>query len=70
MVKNLRIIFFKEVIPYINSKYSTSNFKAIYGHSNGAEYNHYLMFEKDNPFDAFINISENLVDLEMVKLKK
>ena len=68
--KKFKDYIFKEVIPYINSKYSTSNFKAIYGHSNGAEYNHYLMFEKDNPFDAFINISENLVDLENGQIEK
>jgi predicted alpha/beta superfamily hydrolase len=55
---------FDEVIPIVDKNYSTSSFKAIFGHSNGAEYNHYLMFEKNNPFDAFINISENLIDLE------
>lgn len=60
---------FKEVIPFIDANYSTSEFKAIYGHSNGAEYNHHLMFEKDNPFDAFINISENLIDLEKGQLQ-
>lgn len=55
---------FDEVIPMVDKNYSTSSFRAIFGHSNGAEYNHYLMFEKNNPFDAFINISENLIDLE------
>jgi predicted alpha/beta superfamily hydrolase len=68
--KKFKDYIFKEVIPYINLKYSTSKFKAIYGHSNGAEYNHYLMFEKDNPFDAFINISENLIDLENGQIEK
>ncbi len=34
---------FKEVVPFIDKKYSVSSFKAIYGHSNGAEYNHYLV---------------------------
>ena len=55
---------FNEVTKFIDANYSTSTFKVIFGHSNGAEYNHYLMFEKNNPFDAFINISENLSDLE------
>lgn len=54
---------FDEVIPFVNKNYSTSLFKAMYGHSDGAEFNHYLMFETNNPFDAFINISENLSDL-------
>jgi predicted alpha/beta superfamily hydrolase len=51
---------FKELIPYINKNYSTSSYKAIIGHSNGSEYNHFLMFAKTNPFDAFANISEEL----------
>ena len=51
---------FEEVIPFVDKNYSTSSFKAIFGHSDGAEYNHYLMFETNNPFDAFMNISENL----------
>ena len=54
---------FEEVIPFVDKNYSTSSFKAIFGHSDGAEYNHYLMFETNNPFDAFMNISENLSDL-------
>jgi predicted alpha/beta superfamily hydrolase len=51
---------FNEVIPLINREYSTSSFNTIIGHSDGAEYNHLLMMEKDNPFKGFINISENL----------
>lgn len=67
--KKFKDYIFKEVIPFIENNYSTSEFKAIYGHSNGAEYNHHLMFEKDNPFDAFINISENLIELENGKFE-
>lgn len=62
--KKFKDYIFNEVVPFVDSNYSTSSFKVIFGHSNGAEYNHYLMLENDNPFDAFINISENLVDLE------
>lgn len=51
---------FNELIPYINKNYSTSFYKAIIGHSNGSEYNHFLMFAKTNPFNAFVNISEEL----------
>ncbi len=61
---------FNEIIPFVEKNFSTSSYKAIFGHSNGAEFNHYLMFEKDNPFDAFINISENLIDLENGNLPK
>lgn len=51
---------FDEIIPYINSNYSTSGFNTIIGHSDGAEYNHLLMLEKNNPFRGFVNISTNL----------
>ncbi|MDO5970862.1 alpha/beta hydrolase-fold protein [Flavivirga aquimarina] len=51
---------FNELIPYINTEYSTSGFNAIIGHSDGAEYNHLLMLQENNPFRGFINISENL----------
>jgi enterochelin esterase-like enzyme len=65
--KKFKNYIFNEIVPFINNNYSTSSFKAIFGHSNGAEYNHYLMLENDNPFDAFMNISENLTDLEKGK---
>lgn len=58
--KLFKSFIFDEVIRFIESNYSTSNFKTLIGHSDGAEYNHYLMFENDNPFDAFINISEEI----------
>ena len=51
---------FRELIPYIDKTYSTSDYKAMIGHSNGSEYNHYLMFADNNPFNAFVNISEEL----------
>tara|TARA_R110002051_G_scaffold325195_1_gene426251 strand:- start:1313 stop:2620 length:1308 start_codon:yes stop_codon:yes gene_type:complete len=57
---NFKNFIFNEVIPFINSKYETSDFNAIIGHSDGAEYNHLLMMEKDSPFRGFINVSENL----------
>ncbi|UAM97778.1 hypothetical protein K8354_16005 [Polaribacter litorisediminis] len=50
---------FKELIPYINQQYSTSGFNVMIGHSNGAEYNHYLFLEEDNPFRGFLSISTN-----------
>ena len=58
--KKFKNYLFEEIIPYINSNYSTSDFNTIIGHSDGAEYNHLLMLEKNNPFRVFINISTNL----------
>lgn len=58
--KKFKNYLFEEIIPYINSNYSTSEFNTIIGHSDGAEYNHLLMLEKNNPFRGFINISTNL----------
>lgn len=50
---------FNELVPHINEKYSTAGFNVMIGHSNGAEYNHYLFLEKENPFRGFISISTN-----------
>lgn len=58
--KRFKDYLFDEIIPYINSNYSTSGFNTIIGHSDGAEYNHLLMLEENNPFRGFINISTNL----------
>lgn len=58
--KKFKNYLFEEIIPYINSNYSTSEFNTIIGHSDGAEYNHLLMLENNNPFRGFINISTNL----------
>ena len=58
--KKFKNYLFEEIIPYINSNYSTSDFNTIIGHSDGAEYNHLLMLEKNNPFRGFINMSTNL----------
>lgn len=48
---------FDELIPFIDSNYSTSGFNAMIGHSNGAEYNHILLLKEDNPFRGFISLS-------------
>ena len=58
--KKFKNYLFEEIIPYVNSNYSTSEFNTIIGHSDGAEFNHLLMLEKNNPFRGFINISTNL----------
>lgn len=59
--KNFTQYLLQEVIPFINSTYSSSGFNAMIGHSNGAEYNHKLMLNKDNPFRAFISLSTSFI---------
>ncbi len=58
--KKFQDYIFDELIPFVNQNYSTSEYKAIIGHSNGSEYNHYMMFSENNPFDGFVNISEEI----------
>lgn len=52
---------FQELIPFIDSSYSTSGFNTMIGHSNGAEYNHKLMLREDNPFRGFISLSTSFI---------
>ena len=58
---NFTEYLFQELIPFIDSNYSTSGFNAMIGHSNGAEYNHMLMLRDDNPFRGFISLSTSFV---------
>lgn len=58
--KRFKDFLFNELIPHLDENFTTSGFNAIIGHSDGAEYNHLLMLEENNPFRAFINISTNL----------
>lgn len=57
--KKFKNFVFEELVPYINSTYSTSDFNVMIGHSNGAEYNHFLLLEEENPFRGFISLSTN-----------
>ncbi|MDX1586344.1 MAG: alpha/beta hydrolase-fold protein [Balneolaceae bacterium] len=50
---------FDEVVPAIDTAFSTSGFNTMIGHSNGAEFNHFLLLEEDNPFRGFISMSTN-----------
>lgn len=50
----------EELLPYMDSNYATSGFNAMIGHSNGAEYNHFLMMDDNNPFRGFISMSTSL----------
>lgn len=57
--KKLKNFIFKEVIPYINSKYNTSGYNSIIGHSNTAHFVMCLPFQKNNPFNGIISLSLN-----------
>lgn len=61
--KKFSEFIFNELVPYINSHYQSSEYNILIGHSDGASYNHYLMFQEDNPFNAFVNISEDIQKL-------
>lgn len=50
---------FNEVIPALDSRYNTSGFNVMAGHSNGAEFNHFLFLDEKNPFRGFISMSTN-----------
>lgn len=58
---------FNELVPHINKNYSTSGFNVMIGHSNGAEYNHFLLLEENNPFRGFISISTNFYGKQVQK---
>jgi len=57
--QNFKDFVFKELVPFISNEYSTSGFNVMVGHSNGAQYNHYLLLEEDNPFRGFMSFSTN-----------
>lgn len=61
--KNFTQYVFDEVVPLIDSNYSTSGFNAMIGHSNGAEYNHNIMLMEDNPFRGFISLSTSFAGM-------
>lgn len=65
--KNFKNFVFNELVPYINKTYSTSGFNVMVGHSNGAEYNHFLLLEEDNPFRGFISFSTNFYSKDVRK---
>lgn len=56
-----------EVMPYIESTYSTSGFNIMVGHSNGAEFNHTLLVRENNPFRGFISLSTSFYGTEDIK---
>ena len=57
--KKFKEHLFNEMVPFIDSAYSTSGFNTMIGHSNGAEYNQQLLISDNNPFRGFISMSTN-----------
>ncbi|MCU0358879.1 MAG: alpha/beta hydrolase-fold protein [Cyclobacteriaceae bacterium] len=50
---------FKELIPWINSRFNSSSFNVIIGHSDTGHFVMNLLFQKDNPLNGFIGFSVN-----------
>lgn len=55
--EKLKNFLFEDVIPYINSKYNTSEYNSIIGHSNTAHFVMCLPFQNNNPFNGIISLS-------------
>lgn len=50
----------KELIPKIDSTYSTSGFNVLIGHSNSATFSHKVLTQSEQPFNGVIALSQNL----------
>lgn len=65
----------QELIPKINSTYSSSGFNTLVGHSNSATFCAKVLTQKKQPFKGFIALSQNLFGnqleeyIEFTKLK-
>jgi predicted alpha/beta superfamily hydrolase len=55
--EHLKHFIFKELIPFIDKKYSTSGYNAIIGHSNTAHFVMCLPFQNHNPFTGLVSLS-------------
>lgn len=55
--EKLKNFLIADVIPYINSKYSTSGYNSVIGHSNTAHFVMCLPFQNNNPFNGIISLS-------------
>lgn len=49
-----------EIIPYLETSYSTAPFKMIVGYDITAGFSNFYLFKEESLFDAFINISPTL----------
>lgn len=50
----------QELIPEINSSYSSSGFNTLIGHSNSATFCAKVLTEKEQPFNGFVALSQHL----------
>ncbi|QRM89274.1 hypothetical protein FG167_08520 [Lacinutrix sp. WUR7] len=50
----------QELIPKINSTYSSSGFNTLVGHSNSATFCAKVLTQKEQPFNGFVALSQNL----------
>ena len=57
--QKLKDYLFNELVPMINSQYSTSSYNCIVGHSNTGHFVLNLPFLKNNPFKGIIALSIN-----------
>ncbi len=54
---NFLNFFQKELIPYVDEKYKTTNYRILFGHSLGGVFATYTMISKPELFNAFIAAS-------------
>jgi len=50
----------QELVAKINSRYSTSGFNVLIGHSNSATFCEKVLTQKQQPFNGFVALSQNL----------
>ncbi|MEM6802262.1 MAG: alpha/beta hydrolase-fold protein, partial [Bacteroidota bacterium] len=60
----------EELIPHIESQYSTSGFRSIFGHSNSSTYLNYFLFQEEPTFDAYAPISQYLLPTDSSEIAK
>ncbi|MEL6250504.1 MAG: alpha/beta hydrolase-fold protein [Bacteroidota bacterium] len=60
----------KELIPYVESHYSTSGFSSIFGHSNSSTFLNYFLFQEDPTFTAYAPISQYLLPTDSSEIAK
>lgn len=53
----LKDFIFKELVPHIDSEYSTSGYNSIIGHSNTGHFVLNLPFQQNNPFKGIVALS-------------
>jgi len=60
---------FKEVIPFINTNYSTSGFNVLIGHSNTATLASQFISDLNNSFDGIVSITPDLLKTQIEDIK-